>query len=145
MKTFINILLVCGFLIGCNTSKTISSNKNEDLVNRIDSDTVRIANDALEYEIMIIEPGFESWLIGRAKPQGYYSQSFLGGRNRLFVNEWNNRVLQSQLYNPNLYQMQIDYQPHIDYGYEVNYKLYYYFIYFQLEYKQQLTGFAPRI
>ena len=36
-------------------------------------------------------------------------------------------------------------QQGIDYGYDVNYKLYNYFIYFQLTYKQQLTGFIPRI
>ena len=41
--------------------------------------------------------------------------------------------------------MQIDYQAHIDYGYEVNYKLYNYFIYFQIQYKQRLAGFVPRI
>ncbi|MCK5400406.1 MAG: hypothetical protein KAJ28_02130, partial [Flavobacteriaceae bacterium] len=97
------------------------------------------------YEIIIIEPGFESWLQGRAKPKGYYSQQFLENRNRLFVSEWNSRVLQPQRYKPNLYEMLIDYQPHIDYGYDVNYKLYYYFIYFQIRYKQQLTGFIPRI
>ena len=145
MKTFIYILLVCGLLIGCNSSKTISSSNTQDTINRVETDTVRIANDELEYEIIIIEPGFESWLIGRAKPEGYYSQSFLENRNRLLVAEWNRRALQPLRYGANLYEMQIDYQAQIDYGYEVNYKLYYYFIYFQLEYKQQLTGFLPRI
>jgi len=145
MKTFIYILLVCGLLIGCNSSKTINSGNDKDTIDRVETDTVRIANEELEYEIIIIEPGFESWLIGRAKPEGYYSQFFLENRNRLLVAEWNRRALQPLRYGANLYEMQIDYQPHIDYGYEVNYKLYYYFIYFQLEYKQQLTGFVPRI
>jgi hypothetical protein len=113
--------------------------------NAIAQDTVRIANDKLEYEIIIIEPGFNSWMLGRAKPEGYYSQEFLENRNRLYVTEWNNRVLQPQRYNPNLYEMRIDYSPNIDYGYEVNYKLYYYFTYFQLEYKQKLSIFTPRI
>jgi len=113
--------------------------------NTIEQDTVRIANDKLEYEILIIEPGFNFWLESRAKPEGYYSQEFLENRNKLYVTEWNSRVLQPQRYNPNLYEMQIDYQPFIDYGYEVNYKLYNYFIYFQIHYKQQLTGFVPRI
>lgn len=145
MKTFIYIFLVFGLLIGCNSSKIINSNNNQDVKDRVETDTVRIANDKLEYEIIIIEPGFNFWLESRAKPEGYYSQSFLENRNRLFVTEWNSRVLRPQRYNPNLYEMQIDYQPHIDYGYEVNYKLYNYFIYFQIHYKQQLTGFMPRI
>ena len=143
MKNVILILLVSFGIYSCKTSNKVSASIPE--TNKTSNDTVRIANDELEYEIIIIEPGFNSWLIGRAKPEGYYSQQFLENRNRWFVTEWNNRVLQPQRYAPNLYLMQIDYQPHIDYGYEVNYKLYYYFIYFQIQYKQQLTGFIPRI
>ena len=80
-----------------------------------------------------------------AKPEGYYSQGYLEGRNLQYVTAYNQRVMQPQYYNSGLYDMQIDYQPNIDYGYEVNYKLYNYFIYFQLKYKQQLAGYIPRI
>ncbi|WP_308992589.1 DUF6146 family protein [Mariniflexile litorale] len=145
MKSIIYILLICGFTISCNTTKPTTSNKNEKLENAKLSDTVSISNDELEYEIIIIEPGFNSWLVSRAKPEGFYSQQYLENRNLIYVNEWNNRVTQPQLYNPNLYEMQIDYQHGIDYGYEVNYKLYNYFIYFQLTYKQRLGPFIPRI
>ena len=108
-------------------------------------DTIKIASDKTEYEILIIEPGFNFWLKSIAKPEGYYEQSYLENRNNLYVVEWNQRVLQPQRYNPNLYEMQIDYSPHIDYGYEVNYKLYNYYIYFQRKYSQRLGPFIPRI
>ena len=146
MKTIIYILLVCSFIIGCNTSKQLSS-QEKDVTSEaiVKNDTVKIANDELEYEIIIIEPGFNFWLASRAKPEGYYSQQFLENRNYQYVVAWNQRVLQPQRFNPNLYEMQIDYQPGIDYGYDVNYKLYNYFIYFQLTYNQQLAGFVPRI
>ena len=143
MKNIILILLVCFGIYSCKTTHKVSTTAPE--VNKTTKDTVRIANDELEYEIIIIESGFNFWLESRAKPEGYYSQEFLENRNRLFVTEWNNRVLQPQRYNPNLYEMQINYDTSIDYGYEVNYKLYYYFIYFQIKNKQQLTGFIPRI
>jgi len=143
MKNWFLILLVCFGIYSCKTSYKKTTTSIED--NLKAQDTVRIANDELEYEILIIEPGFNFWLESRAKPEGYYSQSFLEGRNQLFVSEWNNRVLQPQRYDPRLYELSIDYNPSIDYGYEVNYKLYNYFIYFQLHYKQQLTGFVPRI
>lgn len=143
MKNVFLILLVCFGIYSCKTPDRVTSTTPE--VNVKAQDTVRIANDKLEYEIIIIEPGFNFWLKSRAKPEGYYSQQFLENRNRIYVTEWNNRVLNPSRYNPNLYQMQIDYQPHIDYGYEVNYKLYYYFIYFQIQYKQRLAGFVPRI
>jgi len=144
MKAFVYILVVCGLLVGCNTSGTAIKNTN-DVINLHGQDTVRIANDDIEYEITIIEPGFNSWLASTAKPEGYYSQQYLEGRNRLYVTEWNLRVLQPQNFNPNLYEMRIDYDPGVDYGYEVNYKLYNYFIYFQLTYKQKLAGYVPRI
>ena len=143
MKTYIAIILLSGFIWSCGTSNKAISNTTE--INTSEQDTVRIANDELEYEIIIIEPGFNAWLASVARPEGYYSQSYLESRNRIYVQAWNDRVLQPYKYNPNLYGMQIDYSPNIDYGYEVNYKLYNYFIYFQLTYKQQLAGFVPRI
>ncbi|PIF01228.1 MAG: hypothetical protein CR994_01305 [Maribacter sp.] len=110
-----------------------------------EGDTIKIASDAVDYEIIIIEPGYNFWLKSIAKPEGYYSQSYLENRNNLYVMEWNQRVLQPQRYDPDLYEMQIDYLPNIDYGYEVNYKLYNYFIYFQRKYDQRLGPFIPRI
>ena len=143
MKNLVLILVLVVSFIGCNsTSKTTNSNND---ITQKSQDTVRIANDSIEYEIIIIEPGFNSWLETRAKPKGFYSQSYLETRNQFFIMEWNNRVNQPNRYNPSLYEMRIDYSPHIDYGYDVNYKLYNYFIYFQLHYRQQLSSFIPRI
>jgi len=138
----LTVLMAC--IVSCKTTDKMPKQKSDAMATS-EQDTVRIANDKLEYEIIIIEPGFNSWLERMAKPEGYYSQGFLEGRNQLYVSEWNRRVLQPSAYNPNLYEMQIDYNPSIDYGYEVNYKLYNYFIYFQQHYKQQLTGLVPRI
>lgn len=144
MKTTMYILAICVLSISCNSYET-AIKTTTDRSNLTEQDTVRIANDAIEYEIIIIEPGFNTWLISTAKPEGYYSQEFMESRNWQYVTEWNNRVLQPHRFNPNLYEMQIDYDPGVDYGYEVNYKLYNYFIYFQLTYNQKLAGYIPRI
>lgn len=121
----------------------IDSTSNE--IASTTQDTVRIANDELEYEIIIFEPGFNTWVQTTARPRGYYEQNYLETRNQVLVNEWNNRVLQPQRYDTSLYEMQINYDNNIDYGYEVNYLLYNYFVYFQLKYKQRLSSFLPRI
>lgn len=142
MKKVVLIFFICFGVISCITSKKANETKE---ISSVEKDTVRIANDDLEYEITIIEPGFNTWLLSTAKPEGYYSQQYLETKNQIFVSEWNSRVLQPHRYSPSLYEMRIDYQPNIDYGYEVNYKLYNYFIYFQTTHKQQLTGFTPRI
>ena len=140
-----SIVLICFLIISCNTSKNTTSKTDDNLENLKLSDTVSISNEELEYEIIIIEPGFNSWLASMAKPEGFYSQQYMETRNYQYVIEWNQRVLQPQRYNPSLYEMQIDYQPNTDYGYDVNYKLYNYFIYFQLTYKERLGSFVPRI
>ena len=142
MKNLVAILVVLGIILSCKTPDKTISNKNTSLAA---NDTVRIANDDLEYEIIIIDPGFNSWLQSVAREEGYYSKQFLESRNYLLVIAYNQRVLQRHIYDPNLYEWQIDYQQGIDYGYEVNYLLYNYFIYFQLKYEQQLTAFVPRI
>lgn len=140
----ITLLLILSLILtNCGTSNsTFKDNLSTEIS---EDDIVRIINDDLEYEITIIEPGFNAWLASIARPQGYYSQSFMETRNRLMVISWNNRVLQPQRYNSNLYEMQINYNSNTNYGYDVNYKLYNYFIYFQLTYKQQLSSFVPRI
>lgn len=141
MKNAVYILIILFTIIACSTAKTTVNGpvNNNVAVN----DTVRIANDSLEYEVIIIDNGFSTWLASRALPRNYYSQSYLENKNQQYVNEWNNRVLQPNRYNPNLYEMRIDYNSTINYGYEVNYLIYNYMIYFQNTYKQKLGGYVP--
>lgn len=143
MKNLLKLSLLLLLFVSCGNSKTMVVNGEEKKVP--EEDIVKFSNEQLEYDIIIIEPGFNTWLNSMARPQGYYSQSFLETRNRILVQEWNIRNLQPSVYDPNLYQVQIDYRPDIDYGYDLNYKLYNYFIYFQLTYNQRLSSFVPRI
>jgi len=113
--------------------------------NAIDGYLVTIANVSVEYEITIFDPGFNTWINSIAQPRGYYSQQYMENRNDIFVINWNQRVNQPLSYNPNLYEMQINYDSRIDYGYEVNYQLYNYFVYFQRKYNQRLGPFFPSI
>ena len=132
-------LAACIILIvySCTTSKkTVEADNSSAQI----GDTIKITSDKTEYEIIIIEPGFNVWLNTTARPEGFYNQTYLENKNIFYVQAWNNRVLQPQSYNPNLYEMQIDYRQNIDYGYELNYKLYNYFIYFQNKYNQNLLG-----
>jgi len=152
MKKKIVLLLIAVTIISCvfygcaaTKSKLIIPDEEKEIYNQSGQDTVNIASDETEYEIIIIEPGFNFWLQSIARPEGYYSQSFLENRNQLMVTTWNQRVLQPQQFSGNLYELQIDYNQNIDYGYEVNYKLYNYFIYFQRKYNQRLGPFLPRI
>lgn len=142
MKKCIAILIVLFTIVACSTtSKSIAS--SDSVSAKKINDTVRIANDSLEYEVIIIDNGFSTWLASRAYPRNYHSLEYLESKNNLYVTEWNNRVLQPQRYSPNLYEMSINYRPDIHYGYEVNYLIYNYMIYFQNTYKQKLWGYVP--
>ena len=136
MKYFCLIVVILITFASCDSSKTTLNNNSN---SRISNDTIRIANDNLEYEIIIIEPGFNTWLKTQ-KPKGYYGQAFLEGKNRLFVTEYNSRVRNFQQYNRNLYEQEINYEFHLDYGLDVNYLLYNYFLYFQQHFNQSFTG-----
>ena len=143
MKLFVKLCILMLFISSCNSTQSIADNNQE--IEIPEEDIVRLESDALEYEIIIIEPGFNAWLSTMAQPKGYYSQSYMESRNNIMVQEWNSRVLQPIKYNPDMYQLQIDYRPGINYGYDLNYKLYNYFIYFQLTYNQRLSSMVPRI
>ncbi|HBC03429.1 MAG: hypothetical protein CL528_05210 [Aequorivita sp.] len=137
MKNFLLIAVLSFVIFSCGTGNSSITSSPSDGTTK--NDTVRIANDSLEYEIIIVEPGFQSWLISQP-PRGFYGQAKLEGKNRQFVAEYNSRVLQPNLYSRNLYGEQINYDPTIDYGYEVNYLLYNYFVYFQEKYNQKFIG-----
>lgn len=136
MKNLLIIFALSALIYSCGTGNTAINGSSTDIIK---NDTLRIFNDSLEYEILIIETGFNSWLVTQPK-RGFYGQQFLESKNRMFVVEYNNRVLQPQRYPRNLYEEQINYSPSIDYGYEVNYLLYNYFVYFQDKYNQKFTG-----
>ncbi|MFA9188525.1 DUF6146 family protein [Flavobacterium sp. FBOR7N2.3] len=143
MKNNLYILtLILGLiLISCTTQKaTIVKDKT---LNSTSSDTIKIVNEEVEYEVIIIDPGFSTWLNSMAHPRGFYTQSYLETKNQFYINEWNNRFLQPQRFSRDLYEMSIDYNPNINYGYEVNYLIYNYMIYFQNNYRQRLFGRVP--
>ncbi len=146
MKKIIPVVLTLGLIIASCKSyipeQTINHGNDSGLV---ENDTISISSDETDYEVIIIEPGFNAWLGSTARPRGYYTQAWLEERNRLYVQAWNQRNLQPGLFDQNLYMLRIDYDVRTDYGYEVNYLLYNYFVFFQLKYNQQLTTLIPRI
>lgn len=141
MKKIAFIIVLIAIIGACSTPK--NNLVSLTATTAVKGDTVRIANDSLEYEVIIIDPGFSTWLNSIALPRGYYSQFYLENKNRFYITEWNNRAQQPLRFDPNLYEMTINYDPQINYGYEVNYLIYNYMIYFQNRYQQRLFGNVP--
>lgn len=138
MKKYYIIVVALFLAIACGTKKNATFDKTT-----AKNDTIRIANDELEYEVIIIDPGFSSWLAGYAKSRNYYTQNYMEQRNRIWVSQWNQNVISGP--RKDLFEMSINYDTNTDYGYEVNYLLYNYLTYFQLTNNIQLGGFKARL
>lgn len=143
MRALLAAIIFISFLAGaCHTSKSRTqandNTKNQDtLAGKATLDTIKIGNEELEYEIIILEIGFNQWLVTQP-PMNYWSLNVLEQRNRAYVFEWNQRAANPTAWNPNLYNQFIDYEPTIHYGLEFNYLLYMYFEFFQQKYRQRL-------
>ena len=101
--------------------------------NKPTADTISV--DSIEYELIVDDPGFETWLYTKP-PMEFYSQQYYASMNRLYVSEWNYRY--STLKNHGEYDSYIDYEPETDYGLELNYRLFYYFKYFEEKHRTKL-------
>ena len=81
MKRLLSLSTLSAFLFlaswGCgNTKGAVETSPDEAEIFGIQQeDTVEIADKASNYDIVIIEPGFQTWLQSIARPEGYYSQS----------------------------------------------------------------------
>lgn len=101
-----------------------------------------------EYELIIIDPGFNTWFMTNARPVNFYSHSFYQQWNHRYVVSWNEKVNQQLYYNHRNYPFEnrIEYNPHINYGVALDYQLFWYFRYVQSMYGHiyNFPGFSVR-
>jgi hypothetical protein len=121
MKKAVLILII---ILALSYTEGFSQGKKEMI--RPVPDTV--SADSTEYELIIIDPGFDTWFLTQPSRE-YKSQNYYEYWNRLYVSEWNYRY--STARDKGEYDSYIDYNPRINYGLDLNYKLYYYFKYFE--------------
>lgn len=126
MKKFLFLVFILLLAWSCSsTQKSGSSEKH----------TV-IISDSTEYEITIIDPQFDTWYLLNFSQAKDYSNEFYRSKNQLGVINWNDyynrgryhRVVENYIY----------YDQSVDYGIDVNRKLYWYFKYTEDEYRIRL-------
>lgn len=127
MKTSHLIVCLCSLCFLSCTSQRGNVPHKDPGITKIENDRITISNPDLEYEVIIIDPGFERWFSTNRKPKGYYSLEYLESKNRRWVQEWNARSMRPG----SGIDYSIDYNAQTHYGYEVNYMLYHYLLYFQ--------------
>lgn len=111
------VLLAAVLITSCRTTKTSQApDQKVEMVSDEDSTT---------YELIVLDPGFESYLATHPS-SNFYSQQYYENWNHQYVLEWNQRYRNPMRYG-SFYETEINYIPQEDYGLDLNYRLYYYF------------------
>ena len=118
MKKLLFLLAAASFMIACSGPKgmvKIEPNGNE------------TQEDSVEYELIVFDTGFETWYMIQNSPARYRSQQYYENWNQQYVSAWN--YLATQPRKRSFFEPIIGYEPGVDYGFELNHKLFYYFQY----------------
>lgn len=134
MKQILLGIVVILFIAACSTQKEIVKSKNQ---------SVEIANDSVEYGLETFDSKFEVWYQLHNNPANYRPQSYYEGWNRQYVNAWNANAMDSR--KSWFFESIIGYDPTIDYGFELNHELFYYFQYVENVLKIPIMAGSPKI
>ena len=119
MKKLLFLLAASSFVIACSGPKGMV---------KIEPNSYEVAqDDSLQYELIVMDPGFETWYMLQNTPARYRSQEYYEGWNQQYVSAWN--YLATQPGRRSFFQTIMGYEPGEDYGFELNHKLFYYFQY----------------
>lgn len=99
--------------------------------------------DSISYELIVLDPGFESWYLLHATPTKYRSQSYYENWNHQYVTEWNHKARLPG--KRSFFQPINGYELGVDYGFELNHKLFYYFQYVEQVLKIPIVPNGPVI
>ena len=84
-------------------------------------------NDSTEYELLVFDPQFETWFQTNYSPAKDHSNEYYKSWNNQYVTDWNYHYMAGHF--PRIYENYIDYDDSLNYGIDLNRKLYYYFRY----------------
>jgi hypothetical protein len=130
MKQLLVLLVIGLMVIQCKTTQQQSN---------VVPAKVAIENDSIEYDIIVTDIGYERFLLTIAKPMEFYSKEYYELKNRLYVPLYNQQVRTARTGKwSQIFEQEIEYDPTIDYGLELNYKLYNYFKFIEYTYKIKL-------
>lgn len=115
LLTFLTVSVI---ISSCGVNKQIQSENKLEIAN---------SKDSTEYELIIFDPNFDTWLLTQPTSINNYSNEYLRSKNFTYVMSWNNRYTKGD----HRFSTYIDYDLTVDYGLELNYRLFMYFKYFE--------------
>lgn len=133
MKPFISLIILFCIAIGCSTQKGIVKVRNTAESNSIETDST-------EYELETFDARFETWYMMHNSPSQYRAKSYYETWNRQYVAEWNYKATTGR---NSFFEPIIGYEPNIDFGIDLNHKLFHYFMYVERVLKIQILSNGP--
>ncbi len=87
-KLFFYILALAAIMAACSGPKgVVAIEPNDEAVTE---------EDSISYELIVLDPGFESWYLLHGTPAKYRSQSYYEGWNHQYVSAWNYNATSSR-------------------------------------------------
>jgi len=118
------IIFAFGLFIACSSTKSINNQSKPE---------VTVSEDSTEYELIVMDPRFETFLASVPYSKEFYSNNYYRQWNIQYCVEWNIRHTNPLRYG-DFYQSSIPYESNVDYGLDFNFRLYQYFQFIQQEY-----------
>ena len=134
MKQIIFWMGIILLIVACSTQKglvTVKSNNEGSIV-----------EDSLEYELVTFDGKFETWYQIHNNPSMYRSQQYYENWNRQYVSAWNYNAMSGR--RNSFFEPIVGYESTVDYGFELNHKLFYYFQYVEHVLKIQIMPGGPQ-
>ena len=140
MKKFLPVLLI--FFIGwaCSSQKKMTEMK-PGKVEVAGQDSVA-PKDSLEYSIETFDNNFETWYQLHKSQSKYRSKNYYEQWNRQYVAAWNANAADPR--KSSFFEPIVGYDPNVDYGLELNHKLFYYFQYVENVLKKKIMPISPK-
>ena len=130
MKTLGIIVFLLVVMGACASQK--------DIVNIAPTNQASV-KDSTEYELIVFDPPFETWYLTNYSLAKDHSYEYYHSWNIQYVSDWNYHYMAGHM--PGVFENYIDYDNNVDYGIDLNRKLYYYFRYVETYLKVPvLTG-----
>jgi len=96
-----------------------------------DENLIPPSKDQTEYELEVLDPGFDTWFLTQWSKAEDRSYKFYDTWNDRYVQAWNYKATTARY--GRFFNSTINYDINEDYGMEVSRKLYYYFKYVEKE------------
>ena len=134
MKQIIFWLAIIFFIAACSTQKGVVKVKS--------NDKESVVEDSLEYNLETFDVKFETWYQLHNSPALYRSQQYYENWNRQYVSAWNYNAMGGR--KNSFFEPIIGYEYNVDYGFDLNHELFYYFQYVERILKIQIMQGGPR-